>query len=793
MTARNRWFFPLPPNSDLLRTLDSLPVRLYTKDISGHFTYMNKHCLDQLGLHTASWTNDLTDSDFFEDACAAQWAEEEDHIIRTGMSIVDRTEKELFLNGTVRWARTCKVPVYSTTKSIIGIFGVTHDITDEHNEMDRLRHAIAGSNDGVWHRDLETGAVWFSARWKEMLGYQDEDIPNNIDEFWSRVHPEDVDKVRQSIARHISGRTTTYQCDFRIRSKSSQYLWISSRGKATADQDGRRFAGSHTDITAMKRNELFLDTVLNSLNSFIFVKDDSLRFRYVNDPTARLFGLPVEAVIDRTDRDLNRDASQVAHFERADLMVLNEQIVVDIPEEQITFADGTTHTLTTKKLPLRDHTTGKLSILGISNDITTLRTHANLTSRILDVLLDAIHAIEAADTEDAACQCAIVHLGMLGHPNCMISFLQLRDNLRYIIAEPKYASTALWRDIADSTERQYDVPYNSADILVRVLQSRKSEYVADSRTNQHCDVELCRRLDIRSQYIAPLATDALLIGTLQVNFGDDKEQPVTECAMIDAMAAHLSLAIDRHRTRKALDDLHSQLLSHTKLIAFESAAIRIVHELNHSISNYLMVLNEYCRRRVISQNRDAMELVATTRKFVDQWTQSLKENLSSFKSSEERNTYDIRAVLREAIDGLYIKVKARKCNLSLAVDDESELFVHATVGALREMLSILVINAIEANSRNILVRIKRTTGVIAMAPVQYAEISVEDDGEGIADEVHSKIMDLGWTSKKSGHGLGLGIVDLLARDLGGSFWLASGGKSAGKQQTVFILRIPLAR
>jgi diguanylate cyclase (GGDEF)-like protein/PAS domain S-box-containing protein len=117
--------------------------------------------------------------------------------------------------------------------------------------LDQLGH-------GVWDSDLETGRVFFSRRWKSMLGYAEDEIGENRDEWASRVHPDDWPGVQAALDRHTSGATATYVAEYRLRCKDGSYRWIHDTGRVTArSADGRpaRMVGTHTDINEKKLAE----------------------------------------------------------------------------------------------------------------------------------------------------------------------------------------------------------------------------------------------------------------------------------------------------------------------------------------------------------------------------------------------------------------------------------------------------------------------------------------------------------------------------------------------------------
>jgi diguanylate cyclase (GGDEF)-like protein/PAS domain S-box-containing protein len=121
------------------------------------------------------------------------------------------------------------------------------------------RYALAarGANDGLWDWDLESNRIYYSPRWKEMLGYADDELGDSVEEWFSRIHRSDVERVRAAISGHLEGNSSNFETEYRIRCRDGSFRWMLSRGVAVRHADGRayRMAGSQTDITARKMAE----------------------------------------------------------------------------------------------------------------------------------------------------------------------------------------------------------------------------------------------------------------------------------------------------------------------------------------------------------------------------------------------------------------------------------------------------------------------------------------------------------------------------------------------------------
>ena len=125
---------------------------------------------------------------------------------------------------------------------------------------ERTELALIGSNDGVWDWDILDDTIYFSPRWKEMLGYDDEELPNILATWESRVHPDDIASVWADVQKNIDKETEYYENIHRIKHKKGHWVWILDRGKVQFDENGKalRMIGTHTDISKEKEDQLKL-------------------------------------------------------------------------------------------------------------------------------------------------------------------------------------------------------------------------------------------------------------------------------------------------------------------------------------------------------------------------------------------------------------------------------------------------------------------------------------------------------------------------------------------------------
>ena len=215
---------------------------------------------------------------------------------------------------------------------------------------------MRGANDGLWDWDLENQRILFSSRWKEMLGWSDGDIGADLNEWWSRVHPEDIHRLRQDIDTHLAGDSQQLRNEHRMLHADGTYRWMLSRGVAVRNRGGvpTRMAGSQTDITDRKVHDpltglpnraLFLDRLQGALKrnrrspqrriAVLFLDLD--RFKLINDSLGHLAGDQLLTRVARTLEASLRPEDTVARFGGDEFVILVEDI--QTPDDAVLVAE----------------------------------------------------------------------------------------------------------------------------------------------------------------------------------------------------------------------------------------------------------------------------------------------------------------------------------------------------------------------------------------------------------------------------------------------------------------------
>jgi len=208
----------------------------------------------------------------------------------------DREVKVLFIKDKQKYIFSIKIRKFEYEGRVKYIIDMTN-ITYYENIKKRYEYAINGSHVGLWDWDIVSNNVYFSPKWKEMLGYTDDEIENSFFEWENRVHPDDLSQALFDIEKSHNDPNIPYRNIHRLRHKNGKWVWILDRGQTYYDTDGKavRMVGFHTDITDLKELEVKLeetqkifDMFMDNIPYVIIIKDEKHKVIYENK-TAKIY------------------------------------------------------------------------------------------------------------------------------------------------------------------------------------------------------------------------------------------------------------------------------------------------------------------------------------------------------------------------------------------------------------------------------------------------------------------------------------------------------------------------
>jgi PAS domain S-box-containing protein len=385
ITERKQAEEALAQERNLLRTLmDNLPDKVYIKDAEGRYVINNPVHLRSLGV-TQQDTLGKTCFEFFPQPLAEQFNADEQEIIRSGQPLIEKEEVVVDLpTGQPAWHLTTKVPLRDSQGKVVGLLGVSRDITERkraeevlQRKQDMLARTESIAQVGSWEWDVATDTVTWSDELFRLFQRNPADGAPSFAEHPELYYPEDLQRLREAVEAAVSNGAP-YEMELRAIRKDGATRVCLARGHAEMGPEKRatRLFGSLQDITERKRAEEALRRAEEKYRSIfenavegIYQSTPEGRFTTANPALARMWGYesPQELIASITDiaRQVYIDPDRRAQVRRA----LEEQDEVRQVEFQTRKKDGSTMWVSENARAVRD-TNGACAYEGTFEDIT---------------------------------------------------------------------------------------------------------------------------------------------------------------------------------------------------------------------------------------------------------------------------------------------------------------------------------------------------------------------------------------------------------------------------------------
>ena len=240
--------------------VNNAPIAISIKDLSHRFVMVNPEAEKLLGVSSAALLGETPAT--FSGNRLSGWEAAEQAVIKSGQSASWETQVKTPTGSRAR--RVTKFPIRGAAGGISHVGTISVELSDQrmtqanlHASEERYRLAVAAASDGIWDLNFENGVCYFSSRFKELLGYTDDEFGNTKEAFRALMHPDELaDNIVAFEAATMPGNRP-YEREFRLRTKARGFRLFYSKAYCSWDQNGKptRFVGAIRDITDAKRLE----------------------------------------------------------------------------------------------------------------------------------------------------------------------------------------------------------------------------------------------------------------------------------------------------------------------------------------------------------------------------------------------------------------------------------------------------------------------------------------------------------------------------------------------------------
>lgn len=248
--------------------INTLPALIWLKAPDGRYLACNHRFEDFIGASEAEILG-KTDYNFLAVNLADLLKEHDKVVMQHGFPSINEEWITFAHDAHHELLEISRLPMHDANGTLIGVLGIGHNITARSESEEKLQKseerfslAMRGANDGLWDWNLETNEVYYSPRWKSMLGYNNDELADNLKTWQSLVHESDKDKVLNMVQDYLAGKIDSFDVEMRMHHKTGHDVFVLSRAFLVhRELDGKaiRLVGTHVDITARKKAEAFDD------------------------------------------------------------------------------------------------------------------------------------------------------------------------------------------------------------------------------------------------------------------------------------------------------------------------------------------------------------------------------------------------------------------------------------------------------------------------------------------------------------------------------------------------------
>lgn len=625
----------------------------------------------------------------------------------------------------------------------------------EESEL-RITMAARGSEIGLWDFDIITGQTKYDDKWFSMLGYQPGELPPTFETWKSLVHPDDLPQTLKSLEDYITGCSSSYEAEVRMKTSGGNWKWVLTRGKISAYSPQKtplQLIGTHIDIDDLKRsqqirleNEARLRIIMDQIPAILWTTDRNNQYTSIVGAGLNQLGIQPDETVGKAIYDFHKSQDVSVNMTAMHNRTLKGESVRFEQQLQNTIFDIHIE-------PLRNSDDQISGCIGLAIDVTVRKKTIEQLNRQRILLQTIFHSVtDAMIVTDRSHNIVMCNESIQIHFRCKEADLLGRPIRELIVSSSLY-------------EEQFNrVSFPNT----RVLKPFIVEYLrADgSRFQGETIVTPLRR------------SDNQITGYIKV----------------------IRDITDRIQMEEEKDHLHAQMLHAQKLESLGVLAGGVAHDFNNLLlaiqGNTNLVLMELDEESPVTPYVKSIEMAA-------RHAAKICERLLAYSGRRTfaSMTFNLNRVIQETIE-IMKSIVSPNAHIELDLSDE-ELMIHGDIGQIEQVVLNLLTNASEATQNQAETgRIKIRTGIAQLrknefseyyfcengAPGKFVYFEVEDNGSGMNEDCLSKMFDPFFTTKFTGRGLGLAGVSGIIRGHHGGLQV----NSVLNQGSCFRVILPLS-
>ncbi len=396
-------------NVNLLQALlDSMPENIYFKDADGRFTRVSRSLARYLAVDDSESVIGKTDFDFYPHEDAAAYRRDETEIMRTGQPLVQKEERCIAPDGRTTWYMTTKIPIRDDGGAVVGIAGVSRDITarkateaELRDSEERFRRVFQSDMVGIHFWDAAGNVTEANNVYLRMIGYTSEDLAARRVR-WRDLTPPEYTPVDDQALHDLrtQGTCATFEKEYIRKDGRRIPVLVGATLLPHSQHEGVAYA---LDLTELKRAERALreqrqeqEVILDSVPAFIWYKDRENRIIRANAAAAAARGITKAQMEGRSTFELYPEYAEAYHQDDLEVIASGRPKMGII--EPLEATSGEERWLRTDKIPYRDESGEIIGVIVFATDITelklaedALRREQHLMNLLMEHMPDAIY------------------------------------------------------------------------------------------------------------------------------------------------------------------------------------------------------------------------------------------------------------------------------------------------------------------------------------------------------------------------------------------------------------------